>query len=67
MRGLHFDGYVFFMVSPANAKVICYNAIIQACGEGQWRRALQAFEELQQQMVQFFGPTRKSAKKKVAV
>ena len=56
---MFFHGFRCSVCQPV--KVICYNAIIQACGEGQWRRALQAFEELQQQMLQFLGPTRKSA------
>ena len=46
--------FEWFMPVCRRVKVICYNAIIQACG-GQWRKALQALEDLQQQMLQFLG------------
>ena len=46
--------FEWFMPVCQRVKVICYNAIIQACG-GQWRKALQALEDLQQQMLQFLG------------
>lgn len=44
--------FEWFMPVCQRVKVICYNAIIQACG-GQWKKALQALEDLQQQMLQF--------------